>query len=167
MAVAMNITIFWHVTLCFLLPWRWMSWYIILLNCFSLTKQGPQTAPLYHSSQHKRHLSLCIPCMFKHSTRMFTSSYMDIIPIYLIAKMKLCFVAGRDFWQKYFIFCSKVYNFYANLKPITVIWCHALKCVQSLRLARKALSKNFLHTWLWYIEILGSPCAFEFLAFHR
>jgi hypothetical protein len=36
---------------------------------------------------------------------------------------------------------------------------------QSLSLLNKALSKNFLHTWLWYTELVASPHVVEFITF--
>jgi hypothetical protein len=35
--------------------------------------------------------------MFKCNVRIFTSSYMDILPVDVIAKMKFCFVTETDF----------------------------------------------------------------------
>ena len=95
---------------------------ILLLNSFSLKKQDPKTASLYHMSQHKIHLFLSIPCMFKCNVRIFTSSYMDIFPVDIIAKMKFCFVAETDFCQTCFIFYRMVYHFHANSKHVALFF---------------------------------------------
>jgi hypothetical protein len=59
--------------------------------------------------------------MFKSSVRIFGFSHMDILPVDLIAKMKFCFVAETDFYQKWFIFYSMVYHCHANSKHVTLV----------------------------------------------
>jgi hypothetical protein len=38
-----------------------------------------------------------------------------------------------------------------------VFWCYVLQHLQSLRPESKAFSKNFPHSWLWYIQLAASP----------
>jgi hypothetical protein len=96
-----------------------------LLNCFSLKKQDPKTASLYHISLHKIHLLLSIPCTFNGSVRIFGSSHMDILHVDLIAKMKFYFVVATDFCQKCFIFYGMYITFMHiwNMSPCCLVLC--------------------------------------------
>jgi hypothetical protein len=71
--------------------------------------------------------------------------------------MKCCIVAETDFWQECFIFCNMVHHGPAKFKTYhPVIWCYVLQYLQSVRPESKAFSKNFLHSWLWYIQLAAS-----------
>jgi hypothetical protein len=52
----------------------------------------------------------------------------------------------NSFWQECFIFCNMVHHVPAKFKTyFPVVW--------RVRLQSKMFSKNFLHTWLWYIQL--------------
>jgi len=63
--------------------------------------------------------------MFNGSVRIFSSSYMDILAVEHIAKMKFYFVVATDFFQKYFMFYSMYITFMQiqNMSPCCFVLC--------------------------------------------